>query len=42
MIIASIEAIPLRIPFKAGTRFDASAWATAIRRPRRSRKERFV
>ena len=26
MIIASIEAIPLRIPFKAGTKSDASAW----------------
>src|SRR5882757_2818135 len=26
MIIAGIEAIPLRIPFKAGTKSDASAW----------------
>src|SRR6185295_18998286 len=26
MIIADIEAIPLRIPFKAGTKSDASAW----------------
>jgi L-alanine-DL-glutamate epimerase-like enolase superfamily enzyme len=26
MIITSVESIPLRIPFKAGTRSDASAW----------------
>src|SRR5258706_11285704 len=26
MIIAGIEAIPLRIPFKAGTKSHASAW----------------
>jgi L-alanine-DL-glutamate epimerase-like enolase superfamily enzyme len=26
MLIAGIEAIPLRIPFKAGTKSDASAW----------------
>jgi L-alanine-DL-glutamate epimerase-like enolase superfamily enzyme len=26
MIIAGIEAIPLRIPFKAGAKSDASAW----------------
>jgi L-alanine-DL-glutamate epimerase-like enolase superfamily enzyme len=26
MIITDIEAIPLRIPFKAGTKSDASAW----------------
>ena len=27
MIIAEIKAFPLRIPFKKGTEFDASAWA---------------
>ena len=26
MIITGIEAIPLRIPFKAGNKSDASAW----------------
>src|ERR1700735_4289448 len=26
MIITDIETVPLRIPFKAGTRSDASAW----------------
>ena len=26
MIIISVEAIPLRIPFRAGTKSDASAW----------------
>jgi len=27
MIITRIEAFPLRIPFKAGSQSDASAWA---------------
>jgi hypothetical protein len=26
MIITGIETVPLRIPFKAGTKSDASAW----------------
>ena len=26
MIITGVESIPLRIPFKAGTRSEASAW----------------
>ena len=26
MIITGIEIVPLRIPFKAGTKSDASAW----------------
>jgi hypothetical protein len=34
MIIAGIEVIPLRIPFKAGTKPDASACARATCRPR--------
>jgi hypothetical protein len=45
MIIADIEVIPLRIPFKVGTKSDASAWGIATCRLRtrclsRSRRTR--
>jgi hypothetical protein len=31
MIITGVETIPLRIPFKAGSKPDASAWGDVIR-----------